>query len=128
MFIQPNLQSQPYDHIQVILSFLFEEDAWNLRQCTKYLFKHVQFKHVSGLMINERNKYLLNHDLRHIQKLDCSHNQLTSLPKIPNIEQLRCYNNQLTSLPEMPNIRVLYCECNHLTSLPEMPNIQKLKQ
>ena len=53
--------------------------------------------------------------------LNCSNNQLTSLPEKLNVSgDLYCYNNQLTSLPEKLNVSgSLYCSNNQLTSLPE---------
>src|SRR3989344_5876919 len=56
-------------------------------------------------------------------KLDCSNNQLTSLPELPpSLQELYCSDNQLTSLPELPpSLQELYCYGNQLTSLPELP-------
>jgi Leucine-rich repeat (LRR) protein len=58
-----------------------------------------------------------------LQLLDCSYNQLTSLPEsLPTtIQWLYCYNNQLTRLPEsLPDsLQKLYCDNNQLMSLPE---------
>ena len=40
--------------------------------------------------------------------LDCSANQLTSLPKLPEtLTHLYCYNNQLTGLPRFPDSLVI---------------------
>jgi Leucine-rich repeat (LRR) protein len=46
--------------------------------------------------------------------LNCSNNQLTSLPELPfNLKILECNNNQLTSLPELPStLEYLNCENN----------------
>ena len=46
-----------------------------------------------------------------LTKLDCSVNQLISLPTLPqNLETLNCYDNELTSLPTLPqNLKILYC-------------------
>ena len=57
-------------------------------------------------------------------KLNCSYNQLTSLPNLPNsLEILCCSANQLTSLPNLPNsLKKLHCYGNQLTSLPDLPN------
>jgi len=64
-----------------------------------------------------------------LEKLCCSYNQLTMLPKLPNsLEELRCYYNQLTLLPELPNsLEKLSCFYNQLTILPELPtNLEEL--
>ena len=75
-------------------------------------------------------------NLENIIKLDCSSNQLTSLPEnigsLVNLEKLWCSENQLTSLPEsIGNLVKLYdlkCDDNQLTSLPEsFGNLVNLK-
>ena len=55
--------------------------------------------------------------------LDCSNNQLTSLPTLPqNLKTLYCYNNPLTLLPTLPqNLKILDCFYNELTLLPALP-------
>jgi Leucine-rich repeat (LRR) protein len=60
----------------------------------------------------------------YILHINCSDNQLTSLPKLPNsLQILYCYDNQLTSLPELPDsLEILFCYNNQLTYLPELPN------
>ncbi|HXD91577.1 MAG TPA: leucine-rich repeat domain-containing protein [Bacteroidia bacterium] len=76
--------------------------------------------------------------------LDCSVNNITSLPAMPStLKTLWCSNNLITSLPTLPNalnylycdtnsisnittlptaLRVLTCGFNQLTSLPNFPN------
>jgi Leucine-rich repeat (LRR) protein len=66
---------------------------------------------------------------KNLKKLICSHNQLTSLPTLPqNLQILICDNNLLTYLPTLPqNLQELYCSYNKLTSLPTLPqNLQIL--
>ncbi|HTA61688.1 MAG TPA: leucine-rich repeat domain-containing protein, partial [Bacteroidia bacterium] len=60
-----------------------------------------------------------------LTSLDCSYNNLTNLPKLPNsLTYLYCYYNQLGSLPALPNsIYVLGCNYNQLTNLPVLPNL-----
>jgi uncharacterized repeat protein (TIGR01451 family) len=55
--------------------------------------------------------------------LDCSNNQLNSLPILPiNLTFLSCNYSQLTSLPALPiNLKVLQCWGNQLSSLPSLP-------
>lgn len=58
-----------------------------------------------------------------LRSLDCSYNQLTSLPTLPNnLKRLICWYNQLTSLANLPD-SLTYVECyaNKLTSLPTLP-------
>jgi len=55
--------------------------------------------------------------------LDCSNNNLTNLPELPeSLTHLYCYNNNLTSLPKLPKSLIkLWCFNNNSTSLPELP-------
>ena len=60
-------------------------------------------------------------DIIHI---NCSNNNLSSLPELPNsLTKLWCDNNNLSSLPELPNsFTHLYCGYNNLSYLPNLPN------
>lgn len=62
-------------------------------------------------------------NFKNLRVLNCSNNNLTSLPELPeNLQELHCRNNKLTSLPELPeNLRHLQCQFNKLTSLPRLP-------
>ena len=62
----------------------------------------------------------------HIKILNCSYNQLTSLPDLPKCTKLYCLYNKLTSLPALPNCTILECENNQLTSLLALPNCTEL--
>src|SRR3990167_5439803 len=57
-------------------------------------------------------------------EIDCSDNQLTSLPELFKCETLGCSNNQLASfgsLPTtLPKCEKLWCHNNQLASLPEL--------
>jgi Leucine-rich repeat (LRR) protein len=59
-----------------------------------------------------------------ILRLDCFHNELTSLSELPDgLEKLDCFDNQLTSLPKLPDgLKELNCSHNQLTSLPKLPD------
>ena len=78
---------------------------------------------------NDNNQYEFTsfNEIKNYDKvvyIDCSDNQLTSLPELPNsLQVLFCSMNQLTSLPELPNsLQYLYCHNNQLTELPNLPN------
>jgi Leucine-rich repeat (LRR) protein len=60
---------------------------------------------------------------KNLKKLNCSANQITSLPSLPQtLKILYCSDNKLTSLPTLPqNLQTLYCYSNQLTSLPTLP-------
>ena len=79
-----------------------------------------------------------------LEGLDCSQNQLASLPALPSgliwlncgfnrvvvlpalpsgLKSLSCNNNQLTSLPALPSsLSTLACGKNQLTALPKLPS------
>lgn len=61
-----------------------------------------------------------------ITTLDCSYNNLTTLPTYPNLITLYCFCNQLISLPEYPNLTNLVCYSNQLSYLSEYPNLVEL--
>lgn len=63
-----------------------------------------------------------------LTQLDCSNNQLTSLPTLPNsISTLDVRNNQLTTLPALPTALFKFdCLYNQLTALPALPAGLKL--
>jgi Leucine-rich repeat (LRR) protein len=67
------------------------------------------------------------YNYNNISFLDCSNNQLTKLPKLPDkLIYLFCEYNQLTSLPELPNsLQYLWCSNNQLISLPKLPDSLK---
>ena len=76
---------------------------------------------------NQEGESIKNHKLPNLlKKLDCSMNNLTSLPDLPNsLEILFCWENKLTFLPDLPNsIKSLSCSNNQLTSLTDvqLPN------
>lgn len=59
-----------------------------------------------------------------ITYLDCSYNQLTSLPALPTVflTTFVCSFNQLTSLPKLPHLLVsMSCTGNLLSKLPALP-------
>jgi len=68
-------------------------------------------------------------DYSKIECLDCSFNQLTSLPdSLENCERLWCSNNKLTSLPaSLPECRILWCIHNNLTSISGRDGLPKCK-
>ena len=66
-----------------------------------------------------------------IVKLNCSDNQLTFLPELPNCMWLHCINNQLTRLvssgsTSLSNCEELWCFNNQLTSIPALPGCFEL--
>src|SRR5947208_3500790 len=66
-------------------------------------------------------------DLPHnLKKFNCSSNQLTQLPDLPQCQTLYCYSNQLTQLPDLLHCQTLSCTYNQLTQLPDLPHCQRL--
>ena len=91
----------------------------------KYSLEPKKFRYNSFQDIEQLDRY------NDIVYIDCSWNQLTSLPEyLPNsLQKLYCFRNELTSLPNLPNsLQKIECDDNQLTSLPEhLPNsLQKL--
>ena len=83
--------------------------------------KYVSFKEITQI-----------HDFNLVFKIDCSNNELTSLPNMnfPNLQELNCSNNKLTSLPDdmnLPNLQEFYCSYNKLTLLPDNMNFPNLQ-
>ena len=64
------------------------------------------------------------HNYHDIVSIDCSYNQLTVLPTLPNsLIELYCHNNNLTVLPTLPQrLEYLVCSSNELTILQTLPN------
>ena len=60
----------------------------------------------------------------YLQKLDCSHNQLTQLDNLPSsLIELNCSYNQLIQLDNLPTIlQKLDCSHNQLTRLDNLPS------
>jgi len=60
---------------------------------------------------------------KNMKVLNCSHNQLTSLPSLPaTLTSLNCIYNQLSSLPTLPdNLIDLVCYNNEIDSIPTLP-------
>lgn len=59
-----------------------------------------------------------------LKSLDCSGNQLTELPMLPDkLESLACFGNRLKELPTLPDsLQSLSCSRNQLTKLPTLPS------
>ena len=56
-------------------------------------------------------------------ELFCNKNKLTFLPKLPNLQYLDCSYNELTNLPVLPNnLNWLICLNNKLVNLPPLPS------
>jgi len=73
--------------------------------------------------VNSFDELLTFIDYDFISEINCSNNNLTSLPKLPvYLVTLDCSNNKLTHLPKLPPfLECLHCCNNKLTSLPELP-------
>jgi len=59
-----------------------------------------------------------------LQTLDCSGNDLTSIPALPaSLKKLFCHENQISSIQMLPfSLVELNCNHNQLTSIPTLPN------
>ena len=110
-----------------------ELDKYNLEKITELVITFNNLKNIDKIINKCINLQKLNCSfnnltslpaelLHSLQILNCSCNQLTSLPtELPHsLQSLDCSNNQLTSLPaELPHsLQELHCDGNKLTSLP----------
>jgi Leucine-rich repeat (LRR) protein len=83
--------------------------------------------------INEYNSFEEIINCNSVVKINCSNNQLTSLPdnmNFPNLKEFNCSYNQLTSLPDnmnFPNLQTFDCNNNELTSIPDNMNFPNLQ-
>ena len=70
---------------------------------------------------------VLTHSLEGVINLDCSDNQLSSLPVLPDtLKELDCSYNRLQTLPDLPKaLKTLFCFSNRLQTLPELPKALK---
>ena len=89
-------------------------------------------ENIRGIIVNKCNLTYISNLSRftNLEILDCSDNQLKSLPELPeSLTELYCYNNQLISLPNLQkNLIILWCSNNQLISLPELPeNLEELQ-
>jgi Leucine-rich repeat (LRR) protein len=66
----------------------------------------------------------IHHNYDNIIHLNCSYNQLTELPTLPDsLLELHCSNNQLNELPTLSHsLQILSCYGNQLTELPTLPD------
>jgi len=65
-----------------------------------------------------------------LKTLNCSNNQLTLLPTLPQkLKILNCFNNQLTSLPTLPHtLEALNCNNNPIYEIVYNNSLIKIKQ
>jgi Leucine-rich repeat (LRR) protein len=102
----------------------------HLDEIKNYKLDDIIKLNLSGNKLKELPKWIDKCVNLHI--LDCSDNQLTSLPNgLPTtLQKLNCSDNQLTLLPEsLPtSLQILNCSDNQLISLPKNlpPSLQML--
>ena len=95
------------------------------KRISEWLTDTSKLLNISNLFLKKWPKLLKGKE-HLIVKLNCSTNQLKSLPNLPNITVLYCNNNELQSLPNFPNLTKLTCRYNQLTSLPKFTNLTQL--
>ena len=77
--------------IKVFETLGWEEDLNNLRKVNKSFNKLIKFKHLSGLKIKEKNKYLLEYNLKNITIIDAVNKNEMDINKLKSNE-LIAYN------------------------------------
>ena len=104
---------------------------WTLTNVTESNFSNNPLTYLSGgppalLSLNCLNcslTSLYSFVSTSLSMLNCSYNQLTSLPDLPSsMSYLNCSNNQITSLNLPLTLSYLDCSSNQLTSLPNLPS------
>ena len=105
--------------------FLYHTKKSNMAIKIKYSLEEPEKTYSSFRKLEQLGNY------NEIVFLDCSDNELTSLPDtLPHsLQELNCSDNKFTSLPDLPHSLItLNCSYNKLTSLPDLPNsLQKLR-
>ena len=111
--IETYLNSLPEDILTINIS----------RKSFKSLPDLTRFKNLKVLNCSNNQLTSLPTLPQSLEVLQCSLNKLTSLPTLPqNLKYLICSDNQLTVLHTLPqNLEVLNCSNNQLTSLPTLP-------
>ena len=100
------------------------EDICISGQNLTYLPDLSRFTNLKGLFCSHNQLVTLPLLPNSLRGLYCSNNQLISLPPLPNsLTGLDCYSNKLVTLPPLPNsLKILNCDNNKLVSLPQLPN------
>ena len=113
-----------FDITKPILNLYSESlELKNITEYINFCNKYNLF-YIKNLTLKDYKENKVNN--KRILKFNCSKNNLTTLPELPNVKHLYCNNNELTELPELPNVKYLYCSHNKLTALPELPNVKGL--
>jgi len=74
------------------------------------------------------NKHWTDEELLiHVIELNCSFNNLISIPPLPNCKYLNCVGNQITELPPLPKCKTLICSDNQLIKLVDLTNCRELQ-
>jgi hypothetical protein len=81
------------------------------------------FDNLQGLDCSQNNLSFLPPLPNALQSLDCEENNLSSLPALPaSLQQLSCWGNNISYLPTpLPNLTFLNCSFNPLYTLPPLP-------
>ena len=85
-----------------------------------------QLRSLGSVYLGIREQYLTPSELQNLTSLDVSAkniSDLTGVNKLTYLKTLNCSSNQLTSLPTLPStLTSLTCSRNQLTSLPTLPS------
>src|SRR5271166_1611982 len=93
-------------------------------------------KHMEWItIVKNYETWLTRHNLQIVEnKLDCSDNQLSTLPSLDGLTKLQilyCSNNRLNVLPSLDgltNLQILVCYNNQLNVLPNLDELTNLRE
>jgi len=79
---------------------------------------------IMGKYSNKKSTTFENGIFNGTQCLDCSWNQLPTLPPLPDtLQELNCSYDRFITLPKLPpSLQALYLSDNRLTTLPKLPD------
>ena len=77
---------------------------------------------------SNRLKTIINcqHQCQNLERLDCSSNNISEIPKCQKLKHLDCSDNIVNSIPILLNLEKLICENNHITVIESCPNLKYL--
>lgn len=115
-------------------NFIYKMNSTPIERC-KYDNGEYNYKKIISLYLPYYNQREINCSAQNISSipiypkleiLNCSLNDLETLPEYPILIKLDCSLNEISKLPDYPFLEELNCSSNDLISLPKYPNLEVL--